>query len=452
MIRRIAGVTLGLAAALVAVEILIRVSGQRVEPSFGTILRLTRTAQDNTQRSGGPPIFGLWQPDDALGWRFRADTAVELSSIRYYERKTARTNSAGMLDSEPDPTKKFVFVIGDSLVEGLPVAEDQHFCRRLERVFPSHDFLNFGISGYGSVQSYLHLKQRMTERTPSHVLFAVYFGNDFDDNDPFRNNSMVSLPGYQRDAIPFLAADERIVYGSAARPAVTALFERSQAWLVVQRALRNSGMTRPHGYHVALRILRRLDAELRAAGVPFTVLLIPDDAMLSSPSAPLHDALMAELASASIDTISLLPQFRATGLPTLGFRDQSGKTIDPHWKGAGHAIAARAIAEAMQSRLPGGAGDLSTLDEEAAQAAMMTAGLDALYRRGDAAAAAVEFRKVLARNPSHYGATYQLATALDRAGQPKEARPLWEIVVVMAKQYNDQQTLATARARLARTP
>src|SRR5262245_2979518 len=45
----------------------------------------------------------------------------------------------------------------------------------------------------------------------------------------------------------------------------------------------------------------------------------------------------------------------------------------------------------------------------------MKAGLDALYQRNDPAAAATQFRKVLAANPSHYGATLQLAKALDRA-------------------------------------
>jgi cytochrome c-type biogenesis protein CcmH/NrfG len=90
--------------------------------------------------------------------------------------------------------------------------------------------------------------------------------------------------------------------------------------------------------------------------------------------------------------------------------------------------------------------------EEAIQAALMKNGVDALYQKNDPNAAAAEFRKVLARNPTHYGATYQLATALDRAGKPAEARPLWEKVATMAEAYKDQKTLATARARLARKP
>jgi len=82
--------------------------------------------------------------------------------------------------------------------------------------------------------------------------------------------------------------------------------------------------------------------------------------------------------------------------------------------------------------------------------AIMQRGLDALYRAGDARAAAAEFTKVLARNPEHYGATYQLATALDRLGQSAEARPLWEKVLAMAEGYHDNVTADTARARLMR--
>jgi Tfp pilus assembly protein PilF len=82
----------------------------------------------------------------------------------------------------------------------------------------------------------------------------------------------------------------------------------------------------------------------------------------------------------------------------------------------------------------------------------MQAGLEALYTRHDPQAAATAFRKVLEQNPTHYGATYQLAAALDAAGKPEEARPLWEHMPQMAEGYNDKETTETARARIARTP
>src|SRR5262245_66049252 len=76
-------------------------------------------------------------------------------------------------------------------------------------------------------------------------------------------------------------------------------------------------------------------------------------------------------------------------------------------------------------------------------------GLDALYQRHDPTTAAAEFQQVLANNPTHYGATFQLAAALDAAGQPKEARPYWEKALAMAQRYADTETADRVRARLA---
>src|SRR2546425_455950 len=90
----------------------------------------------------------------------------------------------------------------------------------------------------------------------------------------------------------------------------------------------------------------------------------------------------------------------------------------------------------------------------------MTAGLDALYAKGDPKgdpeAAAPIFRKVLEQNPSHYGATFQLAMALDRAGKGAEARPLWEKVLRGAPPPGALQPLqprpGAAAGRAARDP
>jgi Flp pilus assembly protein TadD len=84
--------------------------------------------------------------------------------------------------------------------------------------------------------------------------------------------------------------------------------------------------------------------------------------------------------------------------------------------------------------------------------ALMKADLDALYTARDPEAAVPQFRKVLEQNPDHYGAAFQLATALDQGGKRGEARPLWEKVLKMAEGYKDKDTAAAARARLAEQP
>jgi predicted membrane-bound spermidine synthase len=83
---------------------------------------------------------------------------------------------------------------------------------------------------------------------------------------------------------------------------------------------------------------------------------------------------------------------------------------------------------------------------------VMKVGLDLLYTRNDPAGAAAHFRRVLELNRTHYGATFQLAKALDVAGFRNEARPFWEKALQMAEGYHDEQTAGIARARLGVKP
>ena len=86
------------------------------------------------------------------------------------------------------------------------------------------------------------------------------------------------------------------------------------------------------------------------------------------------------------------------------------------------------------------------------EGALMAGGLRALYEENDPIRAQDLFRKVLERNPAHYGATFQLAVALDSSGQGPAARPYWEKVLAMAAGYHDQDTANRARLRLKTGP
>ncbi len=93
---------------------------------------------------------------------------------------------------------------------------------------------------------------------------------------------------------------------------------------------------------------------------------------------------------------------------------------------------------------------LSQPDRGSSPETLMKSGMDLLYVAHDPRRAADAFEKVLAANPEHYGANYQIAVALDQIGQPARAREYWEKVLRMAEGYRDAATLATAKARLAR--
>jgi hypothetical protein len=78
----------------------------------------------------------------------------------------------------------------------------------------------------------------------------------------------------------------------------------------------------------------------------------------------------------------------------------------------------------------------------------MKAGLAAMYDRKDPRAAATLFRDVLAHRADHYGATFQLAKALDQSGDSSAALPVWRRMLDMAVAQGDSATIATARRRV----
>ena len=126
--------------------------------------------------------------------------------------------------------------------------------------------------------------------------------------------------------------------------------------------------------------------------------------------------------------------------------DQAGKPGEarPLWERMlrmAEAAQDQGTADMVRARLPSGV--IQSAEEP------MRTGLDALYTQRDPHTAIAQFRKVLEQNPTHYGATFQMASALDAAGKRDEARPWWEKVLRLAEGYNDQQTADTARARLA---
>ena len=81
---------------------------------------------------------------------------------------------------------------------------------------------------------------------------------------------------------------------------------------------------------------------------------------------------------------------------------------------------------------------------------IMQSGLAALYARNDPVEAEARFRLVLEKNPAHYGATLQLAKALDKAGRTDEALAWWNKMLGMADSAGDAATARMARDRLAR--
>jgi tetratricopeptide (TPR) repeat protein len=80
---------------------------------------------------------------------------------------------------------------------------------------------------------------------------------------------------------------------------------------------------------------------------------------------------------------------------------------------------------------------------------LMQSGMNQLYTQKNPQAAVEQFRQVLALNPEHYGANYQLAAALQEAGEVDHARLQWIKALDMARAIEDEQTEALILPHLA---
>jgi lysophospholipase L1-like esterase len=112
------------------------------------------------------------------------------------ERKSyVRINSDGFRDREHTKAKAAdtirIAVLGDSYADARHIPIDQTFWgiieQDLRRSGKNVEVLNFGVSGYGTVEELLTLRQRVWEYSPDIVVLTVTTYNDITDNyRPFK--------------------------------------------------------------------------------------------------------------------------------------------------------------------------------------------------------------------------------------------------------------------------
>ena len=115
----------------------------------------------------------------------------------HYQREGAsyvRINSDGQRDREHAKTKPAdtvrIAVLGDSFAEAMQVPIEQTFWSLTERkleecnAFPGKhvEVMNFGVSGYGTAQELMTLRQKVWDYSPDIVVLAFTTYNDVYDN------------------------------------------------------------------------------------------------------------------------------------------------------------------------------------------------------------------------------------------------------------------------------
>jgi hypothetical protein len=157
-------------------------------------------------RLGGITFGGsFYEGDTVRGWGLRPGVhAWAVGEAKVY----VRINHDGLRDREHTITKPpdtlRIAILGDSYAEAMNVPMESAFPSVVEREL-SHcsklggkrvEVINFGVSGYGTAQELLTLRERAWRYQPDIVLLAFYTGNDF-------FNNLRALNPYEPEQYPY---------------------------------------------------------------------------------------------------------------------------------------------------------------------------------------------------------------------------------------------------------
>ena len=130
----------------------------------------------------------LHEYDPIRGWKNKAD------STAYFVVKTDRIRSHGSINAKglrgPDydyakpKGVKRVLLLGDSMIAGFEVSEDQTVAQQLEKLLAketSWQVINGGVRGYGTDQAYLFLMYEGFRYQPDIIIY-VFADNDLENN------------------------------------------------------------------------------------------------------------------------------------------------------------------------------------------------------------------------------------------------------------------------------
>lgn len=141
-----------------------------------------------------PPLY-LEEPGYELsGHRYLYDKVLGWRNIPNWNATTfdkpLTINSKGLRDREHQYRKPVdcsrILVLGDSYAWGYGVADDETFSHRLERLYSeknrNRQVINTGVSGWGTDQQLLFLREEGWKYEPDVVVVAFFIGNDIDNN------------------------------------------------------------------------------------------------------------------------------------------------------------------------------------------------------------------------------------------------------------------------------
>lgn len=251
-----------------------------------------------------------------------------------------------------DPDRRHVLVMGDSVVYGTGVEDEETFVRLLDDRLDGVQVLNAGIPGWSIDQYRIYLDRLLPRLEPTLVLVGIYAGNDYEVSG-LEWNWGASKPLYE-------VVDGALRDAARSRGCVDGL-SRSLLFRVVwmRKQLAKDAIEffcKPHALtwaetdrSVALQ-LREIREAAAAAGAPVLFLLLPDLRQIRDVDSPRmiyvnrYRDLQRILRKEGLPFLDLAPAFAA-----LSEQEEEASFLDPaHYTPEGHRRVAAWIAEALE--------------------------------------------------------------------------------------------------------
>jgi lysophospholipase L1-like esterase len=289
----------------------------------------------------------FWTYDDLLGW---AHTPNQRGRFTHRDFSVdVATNSQGMRDSEYSMErtgKRRVLVLGDSFGWGFGVEHHERFSEILENAHPDWEIINASVSGYGTDQEFLFLKQRGAAFKPD-VVLLLFHVSDFENNiradiywhfKPFfviehgklkLENVPVPKTTIRQRIQRFLLG--RTYLGTGLYRGMNSLFQRSNNPIVSDRTDKRDrdSEDKQRIYDVTHYLITGMNELSKKNGAIFVLVSIPMDGEKRT-------FLQKIAATEKIPYLPLDAYFEST-VARVTFPH------DGHWNAKGHEIAANAI-------------------------------------------------------------------------------------------------------------
>lgn len=282
--------------------------------------------------------------DARLGWRPLPH--IEKRGAWWGANLPARTNALGWRDRPRElakqPGVRRALLLGDSYVFGAGVDDGLRISEALEREVPNLEAWNLGVTAYGPDQELLLLESVIDEYAPDFVVWFACVENDVEDVRHDRRYGHAK-PWFE------LAGDELVPHF----PEPSLLESLRDASYLVEAgtapfdARRVAHRIATHwkgrdGADLFARIGARIQATARSHGALFVCVVIP-----TVPAARNAIAIQA-LQAREVDALELEQAFAQSTNRDLFLSDG-------HWNAAGHALAARTLADQIRTEEPRGA-------------------------------------------------------------------------------------------------